>query len=143
MLKIPTLINGSAFSDDRGILKFNNEFDATEVKRFYQIENHDLHFVRGWQGHNIEQRWFSIFHGSFRIWVTSVDDFIANKMEQHTYEFILDSNVFDVLHVPAGYLTAIQSLERNAKLLVMADYKKGELNDELRFPFESNFSIKL
>jgi hypothetical protein len=74
---------------------------------------------------------------------SQLDDLLLKiQRPSNTYEFILDSNVFDVLHVPAGYLTAIQSLERNAKLLVMADYKKGELNDELRFPFESNFSIK-
>jgi hypothetical protein len=73
VLKIPSVIEGNNFEDERGILKFNNEFEASEIKRIYLIENHDLHFVRGWQGNNIEQRWFSVINGLFRIWVSSVD----------------------------------------------------------------------
>jgi hypothetical protein len=136
--KIPSLIQGDVFEDSRGILKFNNEFDASEIKRIYQIENHDLHFVRGWQGHTIEKRWFSVFNGSFRIWVASANDFTDNKLDQRAIEFILGEKRLAVLHVPAGYLTAIQSSENKSKLLVMSDYKKGELNDELRFLFEPN-----
>jgi hypothetical protein len=39
----------------------------------------------------------------------------------------------DVLHIPQGYISSIQALEPEAKLLVMADYLLGEINDEYRF----------
>jgi hypothetical protein len=32
------LIKGNRFVDDRGIIRFNNEFDMTAVKRMYLIE---------------------------------------------------------------------------------------------------------
>ena len=38
-----------------------------------------------------------------------------------------------VLHVPQGYVTSIQSLEENSKLMAMADYLMGEIQDEYRF----------
>ena len=52
----PRLIKGVEFTDNRGVLLFNNTFDASLVKRMYTISNHDLNFVRGWQGHHIEKK---------------------------------------------------------------------------------------
>jgi hypothetical protein len=46
---------------------------------------------------------------------------------------VLDSGKLDVLHVPSGYASSIQSLEEGSKLLVMADYLLGELADEYRY----------
>jgi len=40
----PTLILGGNHQDKRGILKYNNDFDVTLVKRFYIIENIDTVF---------------------------------------------------------------------------------------------------
>ncbi|WP_285269918.1 hypothetical protein [Kaistella rhinocerotis] len=45
------VIKGSRHEDERGILTFNNVFDASEVKRIYTIQNHFTDFIRGWQGH--------------------------------------------------------------------------------------------
>ena len=55
----PSLISGVNHKDERGILNFNNDFDMSLVKRMYLIENVDTLFKRRWQGHKIEQRWFS------------------------------------------------------------------------------------
>ena len=63
----PTLILGGNYEDDRGILKYNNEFDISLVKRMYIIENVDTVFIRCWQGHKIEQRWFTAVVGKFKI----------------------------------------------------------------------------
>ncbi len=77
MEKVPSLIQADVFEEIRGILKF----DASEIKRVYQIESHDLHFVRAWQGHTIEQRWLSVFNESLRIWVLSSNDFTDSKLD--------------------------------------------------------------
>jgi Holliday junction resolvasome RuvABC DNA-binding subunit len=37
----PKLIKGVQHRDERGKIKYNNEFDASEVKRMYTIENAD------------------------------------------------------------------------------------------------------
>ena len=40
----------------------------------------------------------------------------------------------DVLYVPNGFVTSIQSVNKNSELLVMADAILNENNDEYRFP---------
>ncbi|MEN9907195.1 MAG: hypothetical protein RLZZ540_336 [Bacteroidota bacterium] len=133
---IPKIINGGSHSDVRGTLRFNNSFDATTVKRVYLIENKDTVFVRGWQGHRVEQRWFSVLQGSFKIELIAIDDWEHPSKKLQSKVFIISSDTFDVLHVPKGYVSSIQSLEENAKLLVMADYLLGEIHDEYRFDID-------
>lgn len=70
---IPKIINGGSHTDDRGTLKFNNDFDATAIKRIYVIQNKSTDFIRAWQGHKVEQRWFSVISGSFRIQLIEID----------------------------------------------------------------------
>lgn len=133
---IPTIIKGGSHSDTRGILQFNNSFDATIIKRIYVIENNETTFVRGWQGHRIEQRWFSVLKGSFKIELIAIDDWNNPSKELERSTFIIYAKKLDVLHVPSGYVSSIQSLEEGAKLLVMADYLLGEVQDEYRFDID-------
>ena len=51
-------------------------------------------------------------------------------------QYLLDSAKLDVLHVPSGCVSSIQSLEEGSKLLVMADYLMGEIEDQFRFPVD-------
>jgi len=64
---IPKIITGNSHTDTRGTLYYNNDFDASEIKRVYVIENATTDIIRAWQGHKIEQRWFSAIKGSFKI----------------------------------------------------------------------------
>lgn len=129
----PQIIEGNIHSDQRGDLRYNNAFDATEVKRIYIIENKDTSLIRGWQGHKIEQRWFSALSGNFEIKLIEIDDWQNPSQELKPYVFLLDSNNLKVLHIPAGYVSSIKALDDNSKLLVMADYKIGEIQDEYRY----------
>ncbi|MDP1725491.1 MAG: sugar epimerase [Bacteroidota bacterium] len=133
----PKIIKGNIHSDSRGTLYYNNDFDASQIKRIYFIENIDTDFIRGWQGHKIEQRWFSAVLGSFRISILPIVSFESSTQKVKPLIFELFSKQLDVLHTPGGYVTAIQALESNAKLLVMADYHLGEINDEYRFEVKS------
>lgn len=129
----PSEIKGKVHTDFRGSLYYNNDFDAKEVKRIYFIENKDTEFVRAWQGHKIEQRWFSAVQGSFEIKLIEVDDWITPSKNSTIHSFILKANQLDILHVPKGYISSIQALELNSKLMLMADYLLGEVKDEFRF----------
>jgi len=133
---IPKIITGGSHFDNRGVLKFNNFFDASEVKRIYTIENTETIFVRGWQGHRIEQRWFSVLQGSFKIRLIAVDNWKNPSRDLKSLSFIINTEKLDVLHVPQGYVSSIQSLEEGSKLLVMADYMLGVLQDEYRFDID-------
>lgn len=129
-------ITGSRYQDDRGIITYNNDFDASQIKRIYTIENHSTDFIRGWQGHKVEQRWFSCMKGSFEISVIVVDNFTNPSKDLIIQKYLLTDDVLTYLHIPSGCITAIQTKEEGSKLLVLADYGLGEINDEYRYSLE-------
>lgn len=129
----PSVIEGDCYSDMRGSLFFNNEFDASKIKRIYIIENIDLEFVRGWQGHKIEQRWFSAISGKFKVDLIKIDNWDQPTKGLKVFSFVINSDKLNVIHVPQGYVSSLQSLESNSKLLIMADYLLGEIEDEYRY----------
>jgi dTDP-4-dehydrorhamnose 3,5-epimerase-like enzyme len=130
---LPKVIQGNHFSDERGALVYNNEFDASLVKRIYFIENKNVDFIRAWQGHKIEQRWFTAVRGSFLIRIIAIDNWESPSVFLVKERFVLSPDNFLVLHIPKGYVSSIQSLEENAKLMVMGDYHLGAVQDEFRF----------
>jgi hypothetical protein len=133
LLQRPLLHKGNKHIDGRGIITFNNDFDCTRVKRMYTIENNSIDFKRGWQGHKIEQRWFSVIKGSFVIEIKPIIAFEQPTIDHPVDVFTLQENTLDYLQVPAGYVTCIQALETHSKLLLLSDYALGEVDDEWRF----------
>lgn len=129
-------IVGSRHQDERGIITYNNDFDASQIKRIYTIKNHSTEFIRGWQGHKVEQRWFACMKGSFKISVIRIDDFENPSKDLTIQKYILNEEVLTYLHVPSGCITAIQSKEKGSKLLVLADYGLGEISDEYRYSLD-------
>lgn len=128
------IYKGNRHEDERGIVTFNNGFDATAIKRIYTLENHETEFIRGWQGHRIEQRWFAAVSGSFEVRVIRLDCWENPDPDLPQEVYILNAVKLDVLYVPAGHITSIQALDKGSKLLVMADYGLGEILDDYRFP---------
>ena len=102
MSMLPHLIKGNNHTDVRGVLQFNNDLNAFGVKRIYTIQNKDTEFIRGWQGHKIEQRWLLVVQGSFKIILIAIDDWVRPSLNLEQYHFILNSQNMDVLHVPSG-----------------------------------------
>ena len=129
----PELIAGGTHVDPRGALMYNNDFDASEVKRIYLIENKDITVVRAWQGHKIEQRWFTAVLGVFRIQLIKIDNWEQPSKTLIVESYILNSDSLNFLHIPAGYVSSIQSISSSSKLLVLADYFLDDNNDEYRY----------
>ena len=129
-------LEGNKHTDIRGTITFNNDFDASKVKRIYTIENHSTDFIRGWQGHQIEQRWFACMKGSFEISVIEVDDFTKPSKDLTIRKYILTDEVLSYLHIPSACITAIQAKSAESKLLVLADYSLGEISDEYRYDLD-------
>ncbi|MDN3691674.1 WxcM-like domain-containing protein [Chryseobacterium tructae] len=135
-MKVPEIFKGGQFSDERGRLIFNNTFDASEVKRLYYIEDIDTESIRGWIGHKVEQRWLSAIQGKFMIKLIYIDNWKTPYRKSEILEFELSSGDLTILHIPQGYVSAIQTKEEKSKLLVMADYSLGEIDDSYRFPID-------
>ena len=53
-------------------------------------------------------------------------------LKKITFELVHEK--LDVLHIPSGYISSIQSLTNNSKLLIMSDYGLNKIEDEYRFP---------
>jgi dTDP-4-dehydrorhamnose 3,5-epimerase len=124
------LIKGNRFVDNRGIIRFNNEFDMTAVKRMYLIEP-TPYLIRAWQGHQIENKWFSVVSGSFEVQIVSMTDLSVKK------SFILSEDLDEVLKIEAGFYNGFKALEPQSKLMVYSDKSlSNSLNDDYRLSVE-------
>jgi dTDP-4-dehydrorhamnose 3,5-epimerase-like enzyme len=128
----PKIIEGGSHTDQRGTIAFCNDFDMSEVKRFYKI-THPV--IRGWRAHKIEQRWFHVVAGAFEIKLVKIDDF--NEPDKHVPQkiFTLTSSKSTVLHTPVGFASSLRAIEPNSTLLVFADSGVEDIkNDDYLFP---------
>ncbi len=128
-------IPGGISKDERGQIRFVNDFDMDLIKRFYIIKNQNPTVIRGWRGHRLEQRWFYVFSGSFNIFLVKIDDWETPSRDLKVDKIIFKQSDFSVLNVPKGYATAFQSNESDSELLVFADSKISETeNDDHTWP---------
>ena len=119
----PVLIQGGSHTDDRGALRFCNDFDMSAVKRFYTISNSSEQPVRGWIGHKKETKWFFPLRGRTEIEIESF-----NRVERVE----MDAERPCVLKVPPrNWFKIVQ--DGNAEVMVFSDCKVGEFeNDDFR-----------
>lgn len=130
-------IKGGLAKDHRGQIRFVNDFDMTQVKRFYIIKNTDTDLVRGWRAHRIEQRWFYVLSGSFTVDFIKIDDWLCPSRDLPVERLVMQEEAHSVLHAPKGYGFAFQAVEPNSELLVFADYGiENAPNDDYTFPLE-------
>ena len=100
-------IQGGIAKDHRGQIRFVNDFDMSQVKRFYIIKNTDLELIRGWRAHRMEQRWFYVLSGKFSVDVVQIDDWSQASPDLSVEKIILDNTENRVLHLSAGYGTCL------------------------------------
>ena len=121
-MKDLTFIQGGSSQDERGQIRFVNDFDMSLIKRFYIIKNANTELVRGWRGHCIEQRWFYVISGSFKVKFVKINDWGDPNPMLPVKNVELRNEDMKVLHMPAGYASALIAMEPNSELLVYADY---------------------
>lgn len=133
---VESIVGGIA-KDHRGQIRFVNDFDMTQVKRFYVIKNIDTELIRGWRAHRMEQRWFYVLSGSFAVDLVQIDNWENASPELPIEKRILKGEELKVLHVPVGYGTAFQALEPRSELLVFADYGiENAKHDDYTWPVD-------
>lgn len=116
------LITGGIAKDERGEILFVNEFDMSEVKRFYIIRNADINLIRGWRGHRIEKRWFYVLSGKFEFNIIEIDNWEVPSKTLPINKINVGAEDLRLLCMSAGFATAIRALEPNSELLVYADH---------------------
>ena len=88
----PKILEGNVFTDDRGVLTFNNDFGFADIKRFYTVHNHVQNFIRAWHAHENEEKYFLCSEGSFMICAVKIDNFKNPLKTEEVKKFYLRNN---------------------------------------------------
>lgn len=135
MTEIPKIIKGGSFTDERGIMRFVNDFHFRDVKRFYFIKHPDASVVRAWQGHQFEKKYFYPISGSFAVAWVKIDDFNNPSEDLIPEVHLLSAINSEILSVPKGYANGLKALEPNSELMIFSDMDLEEsVNEKIRFP---------
>ena len=130
----PKIIQGGNFSDHRGTLSYVNDFSFKDIERFYIISNSDTHPVRAWQGHKLDAKNFYCLSGSFRIHYVKIDNWENPSKDLAIETVILSASESKMLHIPAGYANAIESLELDSKLISFSTLPLSNVSeDDVRY----------
>jgi dTDP-4-dehydrorhamnose 3,5-epimerase-like enzyme len=105
-----TLIKGAMFADDRGFLRFVNDFNFEGVKRFYQVENYEKGFIRAWHGHMKEGKYVYVVKGSAIVGTHSMETDITQR-------FVLSASKPEILWIPPSHYNGFKTLEENTILM--------------------------
>jgi dTDP-4-dehydrorhamnose 3,5-epimerase len=120
------ILNGGISVDDRGSVRFVNDFNFSDVKRFYQVENHSRGFIRAWHGHKKEGKYVYVVSGSALIGVVNMETEKISK-------FVLSDKSPKILWIPPGNYNGFKSLEENTKILFFSTSTLEEsLGDDIR-----------
>ena len=130
----PHIIQGGTFSDHRGTLSYVNDFSFKDIERFYIISNSDTHPLRAWQGHKLDAKNFYCLSGSFRIHYVKIDNWENPSKDLAIETVILTVSESKMLHIPAGYANAIESLGPDSKLISFSTLPLSNVSeDDVRY----------
>ncbi len=136
----PQIIKGNTHTDHRGTLRFVNDFDLKDVRRFYTIQHTDTSVIRAWQGHKTESKWFFPLKGSFVVAWVKIDNF-DNPSDNLKAEYkILQAKEPEVIFLPPGYANGLRALEPESQIAVFSDMTLEEsLKERHKYPPEKWF----
>jgi len=131
----PRLIKGGLAADDRGHLKFVNDFPLSGFKRFYVVENHEKGFVRAWHGHKREAKAVVCLQGSAIVAAVKPDNWSNPSGDLEVSRFVLSGSSPSALFIPAGHANGFKTLTSDAMLLFFSSSTLEEsVGDDFRFP---------
>src|SRR3989344_4039195 len=99
----PKIINGNLRADERGAVKFFNNFNFETIKRFYQVENIDLKTIRAFHGHMKEAKYVYVVSGSIIFCAVFLDDKKSPSKQNKVDKFILKAEDSEILYIPPSY----------------------------------------
>lgn len=134
---IPKIIQGGNFSDHRGTISFVNDFSFNDIERFYIISNSEGNPIRAWQGHKLDAKNFYCLSGSFNIYFIKIDNWENPSKDLIIENVVVSESDSKIVHIPAGYANAIESLEENSKLISFSTLPLANVKeDDVRYPID-------
>lgn len=132
---IPKIIQGGDFSDHRGTISYVNDFKFTDIERFYIISNSEENSIRAWQGHKLDNKNFYCLMGSFNIHFIKIDNWENPSKDLAIETVFISESESKIVHIPAGYANAIESLENDSKLISFSTLALANVgDDDIRYP---------
>ncbi|WDF59107.1 WxcM-like domain-containing protein [Flavobacterium sp. KACC 22758] len=131
----PKVIQGGKFTDHRGSVSYVNDFSFTNIERFYIISNSKENPIRAWQGHKLDAKNFYCLSGAFNIYFIKIDNWENPSKDLIVETIFVSESDSKIVHIPAGYANAVESLEENSKLISFSTLPLGYVTaDDVRFP---------
>lgn len=131
----PRIIQGGRFLDHRGSISYVNDFSFSNIERFYIISNSSENPIRAWQGHKLDTKNFYCLSGSFNIHIIKIDDWEKPSKDLTIETVFVSESDSKIVHIPAGYANAVESLEGNSKLMSFSTLPLSNVSeDDVRFP---------
>jgi dTDP-4-dehydrorhamnose 3,5-epimerase len=124
------IINGALSVDDRGSVTFVNDFDFSDVKRFYVVENHRAGFIRAWHGHKKEGKYVFVVKGTALVGAVDMSSDTPCK-------YTLSDRSPKILYIPPGHANGFKTLEEDTRIIFYSTSTlQDSLGDDIRFPFD-------
>jgi dTDP-4-dehydrorhamnose 3,5-epimerase-like enzyme len=131
----PELIVAGTSTDDRGRVYFANDFDLSQCRRMYIVENFAIGTVRAWHAHRHERKWVMAVTGAALACCVAIDEWQSPSPDAAVHRFTLDAEHPAVLAVPAGYANGAMGLVAGTKLMYFSDASlEQSLEDDVRYP---------
>ena len=134
MAQAITFISGDIFIDDRGELKFCNDFNMSDVARFYQVSNHAVNFIRAWHGHKNESKYVYVITGAAILGAVKIDDWKSPSKNLPVKKYVLSDKKPGVLFIPGGYAHGYKTLVPDTKIIFFSSMTISESSkDDYRY----------
>ncbi len=128
--KVPTIIPGGLFVDDRGSISFFNDMNFFGVKRMYSIQHFDTGMIRAWHYHDYEGKFVYASSGTFLVGA-------VNPKNEKVRSFVLSSKQPRILWIPPKHANGFKNLEKDSILVFFSTSTVDESkNDDVRYPYD-------
>lgn len=133
----PILLSGNIHVDERGIIRFVNEFDFQGVKRFYQAINFDVGTIRAFHGHRKEGKYVYVSSGSALVCAVRIDTFNNPSKKTQVERYVLSDQINQILYIPPHFANGWKALSANTILIFFSTSTlKSSAVDDYRFPYD-------
>ncbi len=148
VLGTPKVIRGGLAADDRGVLRFVNDFNPqqAEIKRFYQVQNHQAGFIRAWHGHMKGSKFVYCPQGAALVLATQIPAIGLpgeDIDDEYVSRTILSAAAPGILIIPPSYYNGFKTLTDDTILLFFTNTTMEEdKTDDLRLDWD-RFGTKI
>ncbi len=133
----PYSITGKLFTDNRGSVRFINDFSFLGVKRFYQVTQNISQPIRAFHAHLYEAKYVYVTQGAIHLILAEVDKlpYPSKKLKLHT--FLLSASAPSIVFIPPKFANGFKVLEAETQVLFFSDKTVSESEgDDYRLDFD-------